>query len=221
MKLGRFLQFALIAAAVFIFALSANASSITYATNSAQNGYNGIPGNLTLNGVGFGGGSATLVFSGIPSTLVGLPTNIALGQFNLTCTACTNLTPGTAGATFAAFTADLFVTDVTDGGIGEFIGSSTGGTVFADSSTMSITWITPASLTLGPGTLNAQGITTFGTSYFVVFTPTPIVAQNTNDGITTVQGQVNSTLAPEPTTMAMVGGLFVGLAALARKRRRS
>jgi hypothetical protein len=52
---------------------------------------------------------------------------------------------------------------------------------------------------------------------------TLIVAPNsgTPPGDTSIQGTVSSTLVPEPATMAMVGGLFVGLAALARKRRRS
>jgi len=218
MKLGRLLQFALIAAVVFIFALSANASSINYDTASTLIGFNGTT-NLTLTGTGFGGGSATLVWSGIPETLIGTPTNINYGEFNLTCTGCTNTIPGSAGATFAPFTFDVYVTDDTDGGVGEFIGTSAaGGTVYNDSSTIQIVW-TPAQV--GPGASGAIGLTTFNTTYFQIYTPTPIVAQNTNSGITTVQGFAGSTLAPEPATMAMAGGLLMGLAALARKRRRS
>jgi hypothetical protein len=200
-------------------AANASASSITYDTTSPLTGFNSTPGDLTLIGTGFGGGSATLVWSGIPIVTVG-DGNVALGEFNLTCVACTNSTPGTAGATFGAFTADLYVDDDTDGGVGEFIGTSAGGTVYNDSSTITINWITPPSLEVGPGTLNAVS-GTFSTSFFIVDTPTPIVAQNTNSGITTVQGQVESTLAPEPATMAMAGSLLIGLAALARKRRRS
>jgi hypothetical protein len=76
---------------------------------------------------------------------------------------------------------------------------------------------------VGPGTTNATGGTNFSTTFFTVPNMTLIVAPNsgTPPGDTSIQGTVSSTLVPEPATMAMVGGLFVGLAALARKRRRS
>ena len=61
----------------------------------------------------------------------------------------------------------------------------------------------------------------FGPTFFIITSPTGIVAPNsgTPQGDTTVQGFVSSTAVPEPATMAMVGGLLIGLAALARKRR--
>jgi len=191
----------------------ASASTITFNTNAAGTQFGS--GVLVLNSSS--GAAATLTFTPNSSATVGVPSNIDLGDFLLVCSTC-----GPAGtgpnATFGSFTFDLVVTDTTDGATGVFVGTSTGGTVNSNASTISISWLP---LQLGPGTSNASS-GSFGPTYFTISTPTLIVAPNSGSpqGDTTVQGTVNSTTVPEPATLAMVGGAFVALAALSRKRRK-
>lgn len=214
MKLGRLLQLALIVTAVLIMAASASASSITWSTNGAGTAFGG--GGLVLHS---GDTLATLTFTGNPSTITNpIPSNFNIGDFALVCSSCVS-------SSFAAFTINVQLIDFTDGSAtGLFVGSSAGGTVTPTSSTLSISWTLTQ---LGPGTLNATGGTNFGTTFFsvpnlsLIVDPSSGAGGGGGAGVTTIQGSINSTAIPEPATMAMVGGLFVGLAALARKRRRS
>jgi PEP-CTERM motif len=223
MRFGRFFRAALIVTAAFVLVGSASASTIFFTTVGGlghSTGFNGIGGDVTLNSTsGTNGASAVLTY--VPFTTitgVATPSNTNFGEFDLNCNSCTNQGGG-AGATFGAFTFQLFVYDTTDGAVGEWIGTAAGGTVYNDQSAigMTINWQTP--LTLGPGG-NAAVSGNFGTTFFTINSTTQIVSPNTNGGVETVQGTVNSNGAiPEPATMAMVGGLFIGLAVLARKRR--
>jgi len=232
MKLGRLIQFALIAAAVLMLAGIASASTISFTTAlstptnpyTTQFGSGGVI--LSSTGGTAGVGAATITFSGNTATDIGVPSNVNFGDFLLRCAACSTAAQATASATFGSFTADLYVWDQTDNAYGEFIGTSTGGLVYSDQSTVNILW--SPELQIGPGTSNAiaGGSGSFGPTFFVINSQTGIVAPNSgagggaSAGDTTIGGSVNSTLVPEPTTMALVGGLFVGLAALGRKRRK-
>jgi|CZKN01.1.fsa_nt_gi hypothetical protein len=233
MKLERLIQFALIAAAVFMLAASASASTISFTTalSTPTNPYTTAfgTGTLILSSTGgtAGVGAATITFSGNIATNIGVPSNVNFGDFLLQCATCSTALAGTADATFGAFTADLYLWDQTDNAYGEFIGTSTGGMVYEDQSTVNISW--SPELQIGPGTSGAiaGGSGSFGPTFFLINNQTGIVAPDSGagggalTGDTTIGGSVSSTLVPEPATMAMVGGLFVGLAALARKRRRS
>ncbi|MFY9728266.1 MAG: PEP-CTERM sorting domain-containing protein [Bryobacteraceae bacterium] len=205
-------------AVLFIMVASASASTIVYdTTDSPLTMF--ASGGLILDSTG--GASATLTYDPLADTSVGTPSNINLGDFDLVCPTCGTQASG-LGTAFGAFTFDLVITDDTDGATGEFVGTSSGGSVWSDVSQISIAW-TP--LQLGPGMTDAL-TGDFGTSLFTISSPTSIVAPDsgTPAGITTVQGTVNAASAasvPEPATMAMVGGAFVGLAALARRRRRT
>jgi hypothetical protein len=221
MKLGRLIQIALIVMAVSVMAASANATAITWSTNAGSlfTGAGTIQdGGLQLVSTD---GLATLTYD--PTGSSNPPTNINLGDFQLTCATCTTEAVGTVDAVFNSFTFQIEVTDTTDGATGIFTGIGIGGTVWSDVSPISITW---SPLVLGPGTNNAL-TNSFGLTTFTIGSPTIIVAPNSgtgggaNAGDTTVSGILGTTATPEPATMAMVGGLFIGLAALARKRRRS
>ena len=213
MKTKRLIQAALIAAVVLITVASASASTITWNTNT---GSAFISGTGTIIGGGLilesnGGTSSEITFTPNVSSTNVTPTNVDFGDFLVSCVSC-----GTA--TYGAFTIDLVIDDTTDGAFGHFVGTSAGGTVTATSSTLSISW-TP--LQLGPGTSNASS-GNFGLTFFEVPNLSLLVAPNsgTPPGDTSIQGIVTAVGAtPEPTTLAMVGGLFIGLAALARKRR--
>ena len=68
------------------------------------------------------------------------------------------------GATFGAFTFNMVITDVTDGATGTFVGTSTGGSVFLDQSTIVIAW---APAQIGTGTNHASS-GSFGSTFFTV-----------------------------------------------------
>jgi hypothetical protein len=221
MKLGRLIQFALVAAAVLIMAASASATTIQWTTNGVATGFTSAPAGYTITDGGLelldAAAGVELLFTPNASPVGGnaVPSNVDFGDFLLICTGC-----ATGGTAFGSFTFSLEITDVTDSATGVFTGTSTAGTVTPTSATMDVNW---SPTQVGPGTTNATGGTNFSTTFFTVPNMTLIVAPNsgTPPGDTSIQGTVSSTLVPEPATMAMVGGLFVGLAALARKRRRS
>jgi len=103
---------------------------------------------------------------------------------------------------------------MTDGATGIFVGTSTGGTIWHDTSEIFLIW---SPLQLGPGTSNAAS-GNFGPTFFNKQLRTDIVAPNSGSpaGDTTLQGFVDST--PEPATFSLIGGALLGLAFLRRKK---
>jgi hypothetical protein len=225
MKLGRIIQAAMVVVAAFALVATASASgiTITYETDLPAGGYSyitqfGGAGGLVLDS---SDNLASLTFAPDgptgASADVGMPGNINYGEFTLECDTCTDKgAPSAIGATFGGFTFDLYVLDSTDNAVDEFIGTSSGGTIYYDNSAIDITWTTAQ---IGPGPASSNGAGNFQTTFFTVGS-TPIVAPNSGGGVTTVQGELGDEGSiPEPATMAMVGGLLIGLGALARKRR--
>jgi hypothetical protein len=199
--------------AVLMLAASASATTITYNTNAAGTIF--VGGGLVLNSSG--GAAATLTYIPNVNSTTGVPSNINFGDFVLACPLC-SIQGGGVSSTFGAFQFDLVINDVTDGATGMFVGTSTGGTIYSDTSQINITWLP---LQLGPG---LSGVLTgnFGTTIFTIYSPTPIVAPNSGtvgaQGDTTVQGHIDSTAIPEPATFSLIVAPLLGLCMLGRKR---
>lgn len=193
--------------AVLMMAANASAVSITYNTEDST-GFGGA--SLTLNSSS--GHAATLEFLTVGDTLITVPSNIAYGFFVITCPDCTP----TSASTFDAFTFDLIITDVGSGATGTFVGTSSGGSIFSNSSNISIDWLP---LQIGPGTFNATS-GDFGLTIYTNEPLTNIVAPNSgtpgNEGVTTVQGFV--TVVPEPATLSLIGFALLGLGFWHRRR---
>jgi hypothetical protein len=197
-------------AAALLMAGGLSAANITFNTNGASTGFNGTSA-LTLHQTS--GSAATLTFTPNSSFTVATPSNVQYGDFQLSCNLCGN-SPGGPSSTFGAFTFNLMVTDLTDNATGIFVGTSSGGAIFADLSPIDINW---SPLQIGPGTASASS-GNFGNTLFQITNLTRIVSPNngTPPGDTTVQGNVAST-TPEPATFALIGS---GLLAVAFARRK-
>jgi hypothetical protein len=196
-------------AALLMMAVSANAGTISYTTNSPLTDF--IAGINSLTWDSTGGQAATLIFAPNTSSTSGVPSDIDPGHFILSCASCTT----TQSTFFGAFTFDLVVDDTTDGATGEFVDTSTGGTVSINSSTILFSW--QSLLSIGPGRNNSLS-GNFGTTAFDVVSPASrIVAADSgiSPGNTTIQGQVS--YIAEPATDSVIGGALLGLGFLLRK----
>ncbi len=212
MKLYRLARVAS-AAGVALFMLAANANAATITFNTLTSAFSG--GGLIL--ANSSGQAATLAFAPDINTTITVPSNVNFGNFTLLCATCTT----TLGTTFNPFTFNLIVTDVTDGAVGRFVGTSVGTQVLLNQSQITINWVP---LELGPGTTNATS-GSFGPTVFNITPTTRIVAPNSGAeaGSTTVQGDISSLqqagVVPEPATFALVGFGLLGIGLLSKKKR--
>ena len=206
MTVKRLLQSVSVAAfALTMMVSSASAVTITYETDGPGTGFNGTSNLSLLNTSGM---AATLQFLPNVLSVSGVPSNINYGDFTLACATCSTQAIGN-GSTFAPFAFTIEVADQTNGATGNFVGSSTGGEVVSDVSSILVFW---SPLQLGTGSSNASS-GSFGETSFRIVSFTSIVAPNsgTPTGQSTVNGLVNSADVPEPATLGLVGGVLVGL----------
>ncbi len=193
--------------------VSASATSIVFNTNAAGTMFAG--GNLTLNNSS--GVAATLSYTPNGNISTGIPSGLNFGFFTLSCAGCGTQDAG-GGSFFNSFTFDLVLTDVTDGAVGMFTGTSSGGAMFSDVSQLTMNWVP---MQLGPGTSNASS-GNFGQEAFALSNNfTQIVAPNSggaNSGQTTIQGNIIG-VVPEPAAMGLTGLGLLGLGLLSRRRR--
>src|ERR1039457_5034319 len=141
MHIRRILQTAsMLSVGAVMMAASASAAAITFNTSATGTGGSGFNGANSLSLSSSSGAASTLGFETDPNSSPAVPSGINFGIFDLNCATCTKQGAASAvGATFGAFAFDLVITDVTDGATGVFVGTSSGGSVFLDQSTIKIT----------------------------------------------------------------------------------
>jgi hypothetical protein len=195
-------------------------ASVTYTVTGVYTAGSGTSGaDMTITG-----GTNTFTLDWVDSTptatISASFSNINYGLFDLSCVG----TCDGSAVTVPAFTFQITVSDATDGAVGKFTGTYAGGqTVQFNSvantgaSSVDVFW-SPGQL--GPNALNATS-GNFNQTQFTISSPTFIVDPTTNSGQSTIQGTFTEfSSAPEPATLAMVGGALLGLGLLRKKFQR-
>lgn len=174
-------------------ALTVHAATVQYTTNATFDGLTSETFGTT--------DSVTFSYQGVSPAPVNTPTNISYGFIQVVTTG--------NGASYGPIAFDLVVNQVLPGAFGpmHFTGTISAGTITPTSST--------SILTFGVTAIDTPD----GVHYAITGNPYSVVSPNTLLGQTSIQGNVSDSPTPEPATMGLMGGAFLGLAALLRRRK--